>query len=223
MDLESYKKNFSGLNDPAPGWDAIDLRLREVYASQKPKHWGTIIKHMLGGPDPIDGISAYECRDGGIVHQHFITYGYSSLYYDEESFGGEYSRFGFEMTFRLAGQYDQHEKLVWVCSLLQNIAKYVFESGHWFKQYNWLPANGPIRADFDTDIVGLAFLNDPVLKSINSPHGKVDFIQAFGITQAEIDLLGGIDVSAKEIIEFHRKDNPLLITDLARKNKVFPV
>ena len=62
---------------------------------------GTVISYMLGGPDPIDGISAYSC-DGDIDHLHFITFGYSSLYYDEESVGGDFRKFGFEMTFRLA-------------------------------------------------------------------------------------------------------------------------
>jgi hypothetical protein len=58
---------------------------------------------MLGGPDPIDGISPYQCTDGGIDHLHFITFGYPSLYYDE-AVGKAFSRFGFEMTFRLASE-----------------------------------------------------------------------------------------------------------------------
>src|SRR4051794_18823621 len=79
-----YERLYGGRDDAAPGWDAIDSRLRQVYKDQAPRHWGTVIKHMLGGPDPIDGISAYECTDGGRLHLHFCTYGYSSLYYDEE-------------------------------------------------------------------------------------------------------------------------------------------
>jgi hypothetical protein len=217
MDLAQYKQQYEG-KDAAPGWDAIDARLKETYGLQEPKHWGTIIKHMFGGPDPLDGISAYECKAGGADHLHFVTFGYSSLYYDEEAAGGEYSRFGFEMTFRLACELPPHEEPLWVCSLLQNLARYVFESGKWFAQYHWIPANGPIRMDYSTDIVGLAFLNDPVLEPVDSPHGRVEFIQAFGITQSELDLLKSRKHTAEELIESHRKTNPLLVTDLGRKS-----
>jgi len=218
MDLAEYKQQYGNRDDAAPGWDAIDSRLKEVYGSQEPKHWGTVIKHMLGGPDPIDGISAYQCADGGMCHLHFVTYGYTSLYYDEEAVGGEFSRFGFEMTFRLASKLPPRDEPFWVCNLLQNLARYVFQSSKWFEQYHWIPSNGPIRAAYDTDIVGLAFLNDPTLKPVDSPHGRVEFIQAFGLTQTELDSFKNTKHTAEAIIEQHRKRNPLLITDLTRRN-----
>jgi hypothetical protein len=217
MDLAEYKHQYKG-RDAAPGWDAIDSRLREVYGTQEPKHWGTIIKHMLGGPDPLDGISAYECRAGGADHLHFITFGYTSLYYDEQAVGKDYSRFGFEMTFRLASQLPAPEDPIWVCNLLQNLARYVFKSGRWFEPYHWIPANGPIRLDYKTDIVGLAFLSDPVLQPVDSPHGRVEFIQAFGITQKELGTFKNTKQTAEEIVEFHRRTNPLLVTDLERSD-----
>ena len=217
MNIDEYKQKFDE-NEATPGWDAINSRLIEVYGKQEPKHWGTLIKHMLGGPDPLDGISAYECVDGGYEHLHFCTFGYTSLYYDEEAVGGDFSRFGFEMTFRLATQLPPSEEPMRVCNLLQNIARYVFESGRWFEPYHWLPANGPIRLDYDTDIVGLAFLNDPKLAAVDSPHGRVEFIQAFGITQKELDGFADTKATAETLIESHRKTNPLLVTDLSRKD-----
>jgi len=218
MDLAEYRRRYKD-KDATPGWDAINSRVDAVYPGQEPKHWGTIIKHMLGGPDPIDGISAYQCADGGMSHLHFVTYGYTSLYYDEEAVGGEFSRFGFEMTFRLASKLPPREEPNWVCNLLQNLARYVFKSGKWFEQYHWVPANGPIRADSDTDIVGLAFVNDPTLKPVDSPHGRVEFIQAFGITQGELDSLKSTKQTSEAIIERHRQKNPLLVTELDRKNQ----
>lgn len=218
MDLAEYRRRYEDQDDAAPGWDAIDSRVEPVYPGQEPKHWGTALKHMLGGPDPLDGISAYECSDGGIDHLHFITYGYTSLYYDDEAVGGDYSRFGFEMTFRLASKLPPTADPIWVCSLLQNIARYVFESKTWFEPYQWIPANGPICVDFDTDLVGLAFLNDPALEAIDSPHGRVEFIQAFGITQSELDSLVETNHSAEALIERHRKTNPFLVTDLTRRD-----
>jgi len=219
MDLAEYKRRYGNQDAATPGWDAINARLHEIYAGQEPKHWGTIIKHMLGGPDPIDGISAYQCTDGEINHLHFITFGYSSLYYDEEAVGKDFSRFGFEMTFRLASELPPAEDPVWVCNLLQNLARYVFKTGRWFEKYHWIPANGPIRLDFQTDIVGLAFLNDPRLKPVDSPHGRVEFIQAFGITQTELNTFKDTKQTAQPVIEYHRRTNALLVTDLSRKDR----
>lgn len=218
MDLAEYKRRYQGQDVATPGWDAINAKFNALYPGQEPKHWGTVIKHMLGGPDPIDGISAYECRDGDIDHLHFVTYGYTSLYYDEAAVGGDFSRFGFEMTFRLASALPPSEQPIWVCNLLQNIARYVFSSGRWFEPYHWIPANGPICSDCETDIVGLAFLHDPMLEPMDTPHGRVEFIQAFGITQSELNTLTDTRVTAEAIIEHHRKTNPLLVTDLARRN-----
>ena len=219
LDLAEYRRRYGNQDAATPGRNAINARLHEVYGEQEPKHWGTIIKHMLGGPDPIDGISAYQCPDGGIDHLHFITLGYSSLYYDEEAVGKAFSRFGFEMTFRLASELPPAEEPVWVCNLLQNLARYVFKTGKWFEEYHWIPANGPIRLDFQTDIVGLAFLNDPTLRPVDSPHGRVEFIQAFGITQTELNTFRDTKHTARAVVECHRRTNPLLVTDLSRKDR----
>lgn len=216
MDLAEYRRRYGNQDAATPGWDAINARLHEIYQDQEPKHWGTIIKHMLGGPDPIDGISAYQCTDGGIDHLHFITFGYSTLYYDEEAVGKDFSRFGFEMTFRLASKLPPAEEPIWVCNLLQNLSRYVFKTGKWFQEYHWIPANGPIRAGSQTDIVGLAFLNDPMLRPVDSPHGRVEFIQAFGITQNELNAFKDTKHTAQTVVEHHRRMNPLLVTDLSR-------
>ena len=152
-----------------------------------PRHWGTLHKAMLGGPDPIDGISAYESNAGGISHLHYCTYGYSELYYNEDTVGKDSSRFGFEMTFRLASSLPPREdESNWVWNLLQNLARYVFQSGKWFEEYHWIPANGPIRLESDTDIVGLVFVLDPELAPVESPHGRVEFIQTLGLQAASL-------------------------------------
>jgi len=218
MNLSQYRELYDADSGDAPGWDAIDSRLKEVYGSQEPRHWGTLIKAMLGGPDPIDGISAYESQAGGISHLHFCTYGYSELYYNEEAVGNDLSGFGFEMTFRIASPLPPTEEPDWVWNLLQNLARYVFESGRWFEEYHWIPANGPIRLEYETDIVGLVFVRDPELPPIESPHGRVQFIQAFGITSGELASLKAKSRSCQEIIEEQRRLNPMLVTDLARRD-----
>lgn len=218
MNLDEYQKLYKDRDDAGPGWDAINARLSEMYGEQEPRHWGTIINYMLGGPDPLDGISAYQCRDGGIPHLHFCTYGYSSLYYDEQSVGGECSKFGFEMTFRLATPLPPLEEPNWVLNLLNNLARYVFQSERWFEPYHWIPANGPIRTDYPTDIVGLAFAPDPMLVPIETPHGRVEFVQAFGITAKELESIKSKVMTCETVIEGHRQHNPLLISDVDRQD-----
>ncbi len=216
MDITQYRELYVA-DVAAPGWDAIDARLDEVYGSQEPRHWATLHKARLGGPDPLDGISAYQSNAGGISHLHFCTYGYSELYYNEEAVGKDVSGFGFEMTFRLASPLPPMEEPNWVLNLLQNLARYVFNSGKWFEEYHWIPANGPIRLEYETDIVGLAFTLDPELPPIESPHGTVEFIQAFGITSAELASLKAKSRSSRQIIEEQRRLNPMLVTDLDRR------
>jgi hypothetical protein len=219
MNLSEYKRRYAGQNSTAPGWDAIDERLKLLYPKQEPRHWGTIIKHMLGGPDPIDGISMYHSTDGDVEHLHFITYGYTALYYDESAFGEKFSGFGFEMTFRLAAtSLATPEKPYWVLNLLQNLARYVFETGNGFGPYHWIPANGPICSDGNTEIVGLIFIQDPQLAPFTSPHGSVEFLQAFGITQTELDDLKTTKQTPQAIMHKHRKVTPLLVTDLSRRD-----
>lgn len=56
---EQYKQKYPE-DDASPGWDAIDQTLEKVYGNTAPRHYGTTIKYMLGGEDPLDGISIYD-------------------------------------------------------------------------------------------------------------------------------------------------------------------
>jgi len=208
MNLEEYKSTYSS-DDGAPGWDAIDTALDALYPNQEPKHYGTAIKHMLGGPDPIDGFSIFTADN----HVHLVTYGFSNLYYDEEFVGEDFSKYGFELTMRLS--LEEHEPY-WAMNMIQNIARYVFESGKWFEAGHYMPANGPIKLESETELVGLAFDIDPELKSIETPHGVVEFLQIFGLTQKELDQIFEVDKNAQKILSKHKEQNPLLITDLNR-------
>src|ERR1041384_6502080 len=121
MDLETYKKTYE--EGDAPGWDAIDKELAKLYVNEEPAcHWGTILPMMLGGEDPLDGISVYKNYSGDEYYLHYISYGFSELYYDEKSAGQEYSKFGFELTFRLKPYKEDTEFPTWVASLMQNLA-----------------------------------------------------------------------------------------------------
>ena len=123
---EQYKSRFE--EDESVGWDAIDEVLDKLYADQEPRHYGTIIKYMFGGEDPLDGISIYDNHEQ-IFHRHIVSYGMSELYYSPESAENEFSGWGFEFTFRIVpfeGDKDadnaKHEPY-WAMNVMQNLAR----------------------------------------------------------------------------------------------------
>lgn len=214
MDLATYKEIFT--EDDAVGWEAIDKSLESLYPNQEADHYAPDLPASLGGRSYLDGVSVYQSNEQE-PHFQFITYGFSELYYNEEAVGEDYSGFGFEITFRLKKSGD--ESVGWAINFLQNIAKYVFTSGNYFEPLHVFPANSPIRLGYDTEIMAVAFVQDPALGEINTPHGKVQFLQAVGITAEELKTIRthfSIE-KVEELIEGLRKNNPLLITDLDRK------
>ncbi|MFB9108546.1 suppressor of fused domain protein [Flavobacterium gyeonganense] len=214
MTLEEYKKQFT--EDDAVGWLEIDREFEHLYPGQEPKHYAPAISYMLGGDNPLDGVSVYESKKQ-TYHFHFVTYGFSELYYDEEKAGGEFSKWGFELTFRLKPYEKDNGNPSWAIALLQNIAKYVFSSGKWFEEFHFMPANGPIRLETDTEITALVFVEDPEISKKQTPHGEVSFLQIVGITNSEYELLLENPGTAEGLLNKLKENNPLLITDLNRK------
>lgn len=217
MTKEEYKQLFSA--DDAVGWLAIDKALDNLYPNQEPKHYGTIVKYMLGGKEPLDGLSIYESEKQS-DHFHIVSYGFSGLYYDEECAGQEYSNWGFELTIRIKRNNNEvASDQVWALNLMQNLAKYVFGESRLLDEYQTINAKTSIRMDYESEISALTFINDPELGVIETPHGKVQFLQIVGLTTKEYQDLKQNDnpTGIVDLIENFRKVNPLLITDLDRK------
>lgn len=212
MTPEEYTQQFK--EEDAVGWLAIDKQVEQLYGTQEPRHYASVIKYMMGGPDPIDGSSIYD-SDKQTPHRHIVTYGMSELYYNPEKAGGDFSGWGFELTMRVKKTAEEEDPK-WAISLMNNLARYVFESGRWFEEYHYIPANGPIRLDYETDLVGILFVTDPELGKISTPHGEVTFLQLVGITGAELERLQNKPEEAEQMIAEMRASNPLFITDLNR-------
>jgi suppressor of fused-like protein len=196
-------------DDAAPGWDAIDARLDQLYPGVEPQHYGTLLRFRLGGDDPLDGISFYP-RDG---HWHVVGYGLSELYAKESDHPDE-SGWGFELTSRVARPAGETEPPLWAANLMQNIARYVFGSGNPIEPGDHMNANGPIRQDHPTDLTALAFVEDPELGAIDTPHGRLRFLQLVGLTTGEYEAVRRW--STDGVLGLLRDRDPLLITDLDR-------
>lgn len=226
MDIQAYKNTYK--EDEAPGWLAIDEKLDGLYPNKEPDlHMGTIHRYSLGGPDPIDGVSIYKRHDPS-PHLHYVSYGMSELYYNEDSAGGDFSKWGFELTFRLwmaeKGLPAIDEDFpIWPINLMQNLARYVFDSNKWFEDGHFIPANGPIKADSETAMVALLITNDPELGQIDTPHGKVSFLQLVGTTQDENDALFAKQISATDLKSALELQDRLLITNLSRSKSALKI
>jgi hypothetical protein len=196
----------------APGWDAIDRALAPLYSDQKPKHYGTLVSYRLGGSDPLQGISAYS-RVSPVPHWHFVTYGLSELY-EKESDNPAVSGWGFELTFRLAQKPGEIDPPMWALNFLQNLARYVFNTGNVFSECHHMNLNGPICLESDTLIRAICFVLDPELPGIQTQHGSMSFLQIVGITEAEE--MAVQSWQAIEVLEVLRSRIPLFVTDVDR-------
>jgi suppressor of fused-like protein len=200
--------------DPV-GWLAIDNHLEAFYPGVEPMHWGTIVGWRLGGPDPLDGISAY-ANDGPPLHWHYISYGSSELY-TKESDDPDRSGWGLELTFRLARTAGAEDAPpIWAVNFLQNLARYIEESGKVLWPGHHMNANGPIAAEIDTLIEAAVFIEDPELGAIDTPHGRVRFVQVVGITLDEYELIRRWNTDS--VVELLGRGNPLHVTDLERRS-----
>ena len=198
-----------------PGWDAIDAALKPIYGDRQPLHYGTIIKFMMGGKDPLDGISVYK-NLAPRPHWHFVTYGMTELY-AKESENEEINGFGYEFTFRLACDPAEEQPPFWPMNLMQNLARASYNGGSIFGQWHTLDANGPIALETDTKLTAILFVRDPQLPPVeSSPHGRFEFLQIVGITADELATKNEWD--SEKLIALLARDNPLLVTDLSRKS-----
>ena len=185
----------------APGWDAIDKLCDKVYPNQKnPKHYGAMIKWRLGGNDPLDGISVY---DGG-DYWHFITYGLSELY-EKESEDKEWSGYGMEFTLKLKKDHYENEEdeIRCICGILQSIARITFTHGELFNAYEYLYTGQTTGIDSNgtSNITGFITIPDDKFVEINTPNGKVRFVEFIGVTDNELRAIQNKEYSVIELLE----------------------
>lgn len=214
MKLEEYKRLAAEQEDWAPGWEAIDSVFGKLYPNQNPAHYGTLLhsRAIFGGDEYLDGFSIYDSPKG---FKHLLTYGMTELYTNEEAFGGEWSRWGYEMTIKL--KEETNEDCMWAIDMLSNLAKYTFTQNRFFEPLQFIAGNGSsLHIGTDSNITALLVVNDTEAQSLNTVHGKVEFMQLVGITQRELEILMDDRTKAEVLVEEMRKDNPYLVTDMGR-------
>jgi suppressor of fused len=199
------------VTDEAPGWDAIDARLAELYPDIEPLHAATEHTFALGGPDPLDGFSFY-ARTEPVPHWHIVSFGMSELYH-KDSDNPDESGWGFEFTLRVTRE-PGDEPPAWPAGLLQSLARYVFSSGNWFAPGHRMKVSGPLREG--SSLTALAFTEDPELGAIATPHGKLQFLQVVGLTDDEYQAVR--EWNAEGVLTLLAEQAPLLVIDPDRRS-----
>ncbi len=215
MTKEEYVQKCNNEEDWAPGWDTIEDAFAQVYLNIEPLHYGTNIqaRALFGGDQYLDGYSVYSSPKG---YQHIVTFGMTELYANEDSFGGEYSRWGYEMTMKL--REDSPENCLWAIDVLSNIARYTYRSEHYFEDGECIPGNDTsLHLGTDSLITALIVVNDTTVQTVESLHGKVEFLQLVGITESELNAIRKDINNIQVLLEKMKEDNPELVTDMNRK------
>ncbi|MBP1592180.1 MAG: suppressor of fused domain protein, partial [Oscillospiraceae bacterium] len=200
-------------NTASTGWELIEREFLRIYPGQNnPLHFAAMIKWRFGGNDPLDGISLYEGKD----YWHFVTFGLSELY-EKVSGNSELSGYGYEMTFKLKKDtYDDLNKEIrCVCQILQTLARITFKQGIVFGPNEFIRTGQTVGIDSkgESDIRGFICISDPSVYTIDTPNGKVAFIEMIGMTEDELLSLSTRD-SVKNIYSKLGSD----ITDYKRKS-----
>ena len=211
---KSVEQNSDLLDDELDpctiGWDAITAECERVYPGQTdPMHFGTLISWRLGGDSPLDGISVYDDGD----NWHFVTYGLSELY-EKDSEDPTISGYGMEFTYRLDKASANDDEIRSVCGVLQQIAKFTFTAGEIFKPYEYLYSGQTegIDSNNSSNIVGFITIPDAKLQTLDTPNGKLEFVEFIGVTNEELLAVKDKKMTVQELYE-------LLGTDATSYNR----
>ncbi|RRD48889.1 suppressor of fused domain protein [Arachnia propionica] len=199
----------------APGWEAIDAACLRLYPEQpEPFHYGSI-PFSFFQPQGLEGVAVFRVAQPE-PHWHYVSYGLSDLFGEQDGpdEDGD-SGYGFELTFRLADPQAMtaEEPPTWPVDLLQNLSRYVFSTGNCFAANHHMDLGGKIGSEEETDLTAIGFVPDPDLGEIETPSGRVRFLQLFGLTGTDLD-----DVkawSAEPLYDLHATRHPKHVTDLA--------
>lgn len=197
--FDKFKKKRDEEEVIMDGWNAITAAFEKLYPGQdNPNHYGTLIQWRLGGPDPLDGISIY---DGG-DYWHFVTFGLSELY-EKESDNPEWSGYGMEFTMRLKkGCYEDEEgEIRCICGNLQKIAKITFENNELFLPWEYIYTGQKSGIDLrqTSALTGFITVPDSKIESIDTPNGRVEFVEFIGATDAELLKIQAKETTVKEL------------------------
>ncbi|CAM5789743.1 suppressor of fused domain protein [Cellulomonas persica] len=202
------------LDDGEPtacGWDAIDAACQRLYGDQTPRHVGYSPGRAFGSV--LQGCSAYRADN----HWHYVTYGLSNLFDDDEGDNDGLSGWGYELTWRVRDTGAEAEAPAWPFAILQRLAKWASDSGVLLAEGSRLAIGTPVTGyphtdGPDTPLVAVLLATDPELGEIDTPNGRVRFLQ-FVAVDAEA-LARAREENLAAVLDHLRAEDPLLVTSV---------
>ena len=125
--------------------------------------------------------------------------------YEKKSSNKEYSGYGMEFTFRLKkGCYtDEETETKGICGVLQQLARVTFKNGELFMPYEYLYSGQTEGFDVrqTSKLTGFITIPDVKAKELNTPNGKVIFVEFIGVTDSELKAVLNKELTVKELYE----------------------
>ncbi|XP_064631049.1 suppressor of fused homolog isoform X2 [Lineus longissimus] len=216
-----------------PGLEAIYSACRRLYPDQvNPLQVTAVMKYWRGGPDPLDYISMYANPGDASLnvppHWHYVSFGLSDLHGDGRVHEGTgengISGFGFELTMRLKRETGETAPPTWPASLMQALARYVFQSDNTLCCGDHVPWHSPLDGS-ESRIQHMVMAEDPQLKMIQTPFGSVNFVQIVGVCAEEIK--AAQHWNGAGVIELLKSQpvagGPWLISSMRRGETIFEI
>lgn len=193
----------------ASGWDAIDAACQRLYGDQPPRHVGYMPGRAFGSV--LQGCSAYRSDD----HWHYVTYGPSNLFDDDEGENDGLSGWGYGLTWRARDLGAEGEAPGWPFTMLQRLAKWASDEGVLLGEGSHLVIGSPVTGfphtdGPDTQLTGVLLASDPQLGEIVTANGRVRFLQ-FVTVDAETLALAQEEGSAS-VLERLCEEDPLMVS-----------
>lgn len=161
-----------------------------------------------GGP-PVWSVAAVPVDQGAV----YLTYGLS------EAIDPSRRNCGFEMSIRVTGS-----PTVWPALLLRALCRYMIQSGRVLEVGQAMPFPDSITRFFapeaerhalpESAMNNACFTRDPLLPTIETPHGAIEVRRAFGLYPDEAQLMELWSVAG--YVQTIANSDPTLTTDLDR-------
>lgn len=202
------------------GWQAIKAAFEQVYPGQATmRQLSAGPSRLEGGDQAIDAISVY---DGG-DYWHFVTMGLSDIY--DQGYGElpEISRFGMEFTYKIKKYEDdvEREVVLGTAHLLHSLANLTVDDDEIFGPYEYLTTGQTEGVDVHqtSKLTGFICVPDSEVAPIETPNGRVAFIEFVGVTYDELQSLAEAE-NTKEAVEALYNQLPEKLTDYRRESTV---
>ena len=208
-----------------PGWDAIDNAIAACYPDQtEPLRFQTRVPYREGGSDPLDAVAVLRASEPR-PHWLYVGYGLTDLYDDWDKTpildeqGRKFSGLGVELTMRVAADDAMDAEAMppsWPAGLMQKLASHMMSGGEILMPGAMIVTGKPVVTGVETKLTAWAFTKDPELEVLETPQGRVQFVQVVGLTEDEAAKAASVRPSS--FLTIFQIVQPKGIIDLGRES-----